>query len=109
MENRLGLGRRTPDSGSYSDLNRLNQLNNSRSQQVHLNSPRVGATDKAGLRCLGPEVRCDLGPIFWGWACFSQAVEPMSVPSWAYAWTSGPNKTQAMGLMSNLQVCRCFW
>ncbi len=26
MENRLGLGRRTPDSGSYSDLNRLNQL-----------------------------------------------------------------------------------
>ncbi|RRV17988.1 flagellar assembly peptidoglycan hydrolase FlgJ [Pseudomonas saudiphocaensis] len=26
MENRLGLGRRTLDSGSYSDLNRLNQL-----------------------------------------------------------------------------------
>ncbi|WP_181295161.1 flagellar assembly peptidoglycan hydrolase FlgJ [Pseudomonas sp. Q2-TVG4-2] len=26
MENRLGQGRRTPDSGSYSDLNRLNQL-----------------------------------------------------------------------------------
>jgi len=26
MENRLGIGRRTPDSGSYSDLNRLNQL-----------------------------------------------------------------------------------
>ena len=26
MENRLGLGRRTPDSGSYSDLIRLNQL-----------------------------------------------------------------------------------
>ncbi|MGK9064345.1 flagellar assembly peptidoglycan hydrolase FlgJ [Stutzerimonas chloritidismutans] len=26
MENRLGTARRTPDSGSYSDLNRLNQL-----------------------------------------------------------------------------------
>tara|TARA_Y100001949_G_scaffold162869_1_gene156244 strand:+ start:16848 stop:18041 length:1194 start_codon:yes stop_codon:yes gene_type:complete len=26
MENRVGLGRSTPDSGSYSDLNRLNQL-----------------------------------------------------------------------------------
>lgn len=26
MEDRLGQGRRTPDSGSYSDLNRLNQL-----------------------------------------------------------------------------------
>ena len=26
MENRLGVSRQTPDSGSYSDLNRLNQL-----------------------------------------------------------------------------------
>ncbi|HAQ28029.1 MAG TPA: hypothetical protein DCQ80_19030, partial [Pseudomonas sp.] len=26
MENRLGLGQRSLDSGSYSDLNRLNQL-----------------------------------------------------------------------------------
>ena len=41
MENRLGLGRRTLDSGSYSDLNRLNQLKVGRDRDSEQNVRKV--------------------------------------------------------------------
>ena len=60
MENRLGLGRRTPDSGSYSDLNRLNQLKVGKDRDGAENVRKVSELSERRANNMGATRRLNL-------------------------------------------------